>query len=346
MINIVYRGGHPVLEAIAREAGVSKALVSAILNGRTSTIRFSEATRKRVLDVASRYAFVPNFNRRNRDNAGIMLLAPSANPYYTEVQMTLQVALRKGGRELCAFHLSDGDSIGAFIERVAPHGFGFLILSPVWFKARARDRQQMKRVFGRNVFVLDAKPDATARRLGFAFCNTDFLGIYKEAIAVCAREGTYRRLGYISDHGGGGWRASPRYHALRQALKGTPIALEEAGADHPPPSMDVFGAELCERAYARARRLLASGVDLIIAHNDLIVPAIYKAIGDAGKRVGADVGVFGSDDLYYSAYLTPPLSTVRLHLEKLTEIVPEWLMRGGTSFKIPHEVVLRESLRI
>jgi LacI family transcriptional regulator len=76
-----------------------------------------------------------------------------------------------------------------------------------------------------------------------------------------------------------------------------------------------------DRAVAEASisRLLRAGVDFdaVFAADDETALGALAALGAAGKRVPEEVSVAGFDDQRMSAYLTPPLTTVRAPTEEV-----------------------------
>ena len=69
---------------VAREAHVSKATVSLVLNGRASPLRISDATRANVLAAAARLSYTPNHAarslRQRRTGAIMLVVSRIANP--------------------------------------------------------------------------------------------------------------------------------------------------------------------------------------------------------------------------------------------------------------------------
>jgi DNA-binding LacI/PurR family transcriptional regulator len=64
--------------------------------------------------------------------------------------------------------------------------------------------------------------------------------------------------------------------------------------------------------YAAGRELASDGdVTAVFAANDDMAIGLIRALVEAGRRVPDDVSVVGFDDIPVSAYVTPPLTTVR-----------------------------------
>jgi LacI family transcriptional regulator len=72
-------------------------------------------------------------------------------------------------------------------------------------------------------------------------------------------------------------------------------------------------------AATSVRNLLAAGMemDAIFSGDDEAAVGVLEALQEAGKRVPQDIAVVGFDDQRLSAYLTPPLTTVRAPTERV-----------------------------
>ena len=60
-----------------------------------------------------------------------------------------------------------------------------------------------------------------------------------------------------------------------------------------------------------AGKLLAEGVTGIVASNDLCAYGIYKWARDHGVSIPDDLSVVGYDDIVYSDFFSPRLTTIR-----------------------------------
>ena len=79
---------------MSRSAGVSRSIISLVLNGRASTVRISLKTRERVLSAAAELGYTPNHaarSLRQRSTKIITFVLPSLeNPYFLEIVSAAQ----------------------------------------------------------------------------------------------------------------------------------------------------------------------------------------------------------------------------------------------------------------
>jgi DNA-binding LacI/PurR family transcriptional regulator len=100
-----------------------------------------------------------------------------------------------------------------------------------------------------------------------------------------------------------------RWFAARDRLHGWRAALAER--DRRQPAV-IEGDWSASSGYAAGRELAAVGdVTAVFAANDDMAIGLVRALLEAGLRVPEDVSVVGFDDSPVSAYVTPPLTTVR-----------------------------------
>lgn len=132
-----------------------------------------------------------------------------------------------------------------------------------------------------------------------------------------------RRRGYLRAHHDAGVRAAPE--------------RLQAGSLGP------------DGGYLATRKLLqAAPFDAIFAANDTAAFGALRALAEAGLRVPDDVAVVGFDDVLWSRYSHPPLSTLRvprraLGAEAAAKLIT--LLKGGTAepLELPVSLIVRES---
>jgi LacI family transcriptional regulator len=108
-----------------------------------------------------------------------------------------------------------------------------------------------------------------------------------------------------------------------------------------------------DRKVARAsiHRMLAAGLemDAIFAGDDEAAIGVLTALEEAGKHVPGEIAVVGFDDQRSSAYLTPPLTTVRAPTEEVGREATRQLLRlvqqgqAESLTLLPTELVIRHS---
>ena len=89
--------------------------------------------------------------------------------------------------------------------------------------------------------------------------------------------------------------------------------------------------------------------DSVFAGDDDAAIGVINALTDHGFRVPEDIAVVGFDDLRLSAFLTPPLTTVRAPTESVGRIAAErlfGLLKKDVSeglVLLPTEIIIRRS---
>lgn len=125
----------------------------------------------------------------------------------------------------------------------------------------------------------------------------------REGIRYLVKEQNCERIGMV---GGTPTNddAVERLEAYKNALLENGIAVDE--------SRIVIG-DLTQHCYAPVEELLDRCPDLeaIVCVNDDTAQSVYHVMAERGLRAGKDILVMGFDDVQESAYMNPPLATVR-----------------------------------
>jgi LacI family transcriptional regulator len=77
------------------------------------------------------------------------------------------------------------------------------------------------------------------------------------------------------------------------------------------------GAMVAERL---AELTPATRPTAIIASSDLMAISIQRALHGAGWRIPQEISVVGIDDISFAAYVTPPLTTLRLPRQRMGQL--------------------------
>ena len=331
------------LKDVAQRAGVSYQTVSKLLRNQ---IRVSSETRARIETAIAELGYLPNTAARSLRLQSTFLFGYSFKPApHNEPNPILEGFLQSIVRqaEIYDYHImlfpweSKGNNAPAYNELIRKNRVDGFILSDVDFddpRILMLDEQQFPFVaFGRSS-AHPAYPyiDVNGRR-GIQLVVRHFLEMGHRNIAILA------------------WPESSRVAESR--LNGYFLAMQEAGIQ-PNPEWVRRGHGTVESAYENTQSLLNLPTRIrptaIVTMVDMMALGAVRAIQEAGRIVGQDVGVSGFDDTSISRWVRPSLTTLRQPIEQVGVRAVELLMQISSDgipeehqFLLDPELIVRES---
>ncbi|NUP17598.1 MAG: LacI family DNA-binding transcriptional regulator [Streptomyces sp.] len=300
MTRVGGRGGNPAPRSVdvARSAGVSQKTVSRVFNGERYV---SAEVRRRVLDAAEELGYRMNSAARalasgRSRTIGVVTLGTAL---YGPASLLIRIerAARDAGYALRVVHTLEGDpgGVSGAVESLLEQGVDGIVISEPIDEGNEGSASLSVDV---PVLVLGAPVTFGGPRAVTA-------GVGAESLARAATEHLLD-LGHMTVH----HLAGPqRWFAARERLEGWRAALSARGREQPPVAEGDWSAA---SGYAAGRELASAGdVSAVFAANDDMAIGLIRALTEAGLRVPDDVSVVGFDDIPVSAYVTPPLTTVR-----------------------------------
>jgi LacI family transcriptional regulator len=299
------KGFGTTIRDVAREAGVSVATVSRVLND-SGPVRAE--TRQRIAEVAHRLQFTPN---------------PTARSLSTRCTYTIGVLLPDLYGEFFS------EVIRGIDQTVQKHRYHVLISSSHNEPSEvARALRAMRgRLDGLIMMVPDLELSTIAQflphRIPVVLLNADLEQIEYESLNIDnvggARAVTshlielgHRRIAMIQ---------GPELNRdARDRARGFTEAMAARGLKVDPALL--LRGDFTEASGFRATRSLlqqSPDVTAIFAANDSMAVGALSALRDAGRNVPEDVAVVGFDDIPIAEYLSPPLTTVRVSIAHLGE---------------------------
>lgn len=292
------------MDDVAELTGLSRVTVSKVLNGHG----VRDKTRKRVLEACQKLNFVPNHHAATLARGGSRLMGlivtSITDPFYSRIIETAERRATDLGFDL-AYRCSYSD---AQQERRVVDGFlglkvNSLIVSPVPTQENAPFWKQLSRklpvVFIDHATLPSCHLVATDHYAGACLVTQHLLGQASRVAYLGSSEPlentaiAARVQGYLD--------TVKRAH--RQALVLPTIANVQGG------DTEQFGYDSTQ-AFLRN-----SGehrpFDALACATDPIALGAMNALRDAGLIPGRDVLVAGHDDLSFSSFLTPRLTSVR-----------------------------------
>ena len=280
---------------VAREAGVSRATVSYVLNA-VPHQKIPEATRQRILDAAARLRYAPSAAARTLRSGRsdiVLCLLPDwpIGPTVGDLLQQLSASLAAAGLTLLAHPHARGDRpVGELWKAVNP-------AAVIAFEAFDEREQAAMRAAGVEVAVPLFARTGTGR-LDFGIPQQRAGRLQAEHLAATG----HRRLGYASpDDDRVRTFAEPRLDGVRQACT-------DLGLDHPlvlPVPLEPEAAADAVSAWRDA------GVTGVCAYNDDVALAVLAGLRLLRLAAPTDLAVVGVDDVPVAALAAPPLTTVR-----------------------------------
>ena len=333
-------GLKPTMMDVAARAGVSQATVSLILNG-SSGARFSDATRKRVMDAVNELGYrLPNRTPAN-DPADSRVIAFITDELTTDPWMALAF---EGAREK-ALELGVMVTLGIFRAGEDPNENIFSLCG---------QQPLMGYIFGT---ILTRKIDPPSALFS---APSVLVNCYDQA----------RRLPSILPGDIAGGRAATE-RLIKAGRKRIALINGQEGLDNPRDRLRGYKQALASNDFAFDPQLVRSGnwepssgysethvlMDLdnppdgIFCANDLMALGCIEALKELGKSVPEDVSVIGFDNRDIAQFLRPPLTTLHLPLFQMGAMAVEMIhdVVGGLKsnhdqLKVECQMIERESV--
>ena len=323
------------LEQVAKQAGVSTATVSRVLN---NPAMVKEATRTRVLAVARKLNYRPNLYAQSlaggKSRTIGVIVSNIENPFFLDILHSLEERAFESNYEL-VYENTD----------YRPNRF-----------ATAVDLMIARPLAGLAVIVSETDEEAVARLaawkrpvVAFNVCgpaeNITLIKMRYEKGMQRIVEYLYslghRRMAFVGHHG--------VLDPLRERETAFQMTLKKY-ADVASALVTSTDSPLGGRQ--AAHQLLASGFRPtgIICVNDFMAIGVLRELRDQGLRVPQDVSVTGFDNIELAEYLYPALTTANVPRRRIGEMIfealvpsPERPALAQGQFLIEPELVVRES---
>ncbi|MGH2616557.1 MAG: LacI family DNA-binding transcriptional regulator, partial [Thermomicrobiales bacterium] len=331
------RGRRPTQADVARLAGVSQAMVSYIVS-ETTTVVVPDATRQRILTAIAELGYVPDRaarSLRTRKTLTLACIIPDIiNPFYPAFQRGIQDAADHLGYDVLTYNTDGDPEKEARCLRSVQQGRVDGVVAVLFHQTAVALRD----LLDRGIAVV--RFEAGRKEAGPWPIDNLYVDNAAAARAVITHliQRGHSRIGVITG------RKGPRPARLLGYLR----ALTEYGIE--PDDRLVREGDFQEREARLAMRellALASPPTAIFAVNDLMAIGALVAIREAGLRVPDEIAVAGFDDIPAAQFVSPALTTIAQHPERLGRRAAEMLLERlngaapdhGRSEEMPYELI-------
>jgi alanine racemase len=289
------------LSDIARQAGVSEATVSRVLNDRPSV---SADTRQAVLTALDVLGYERPERLRKRSAGLVGLIVPELeNPIFPAFAQVIESALAQTGFTpvLCT-QTPGGVTEDEYVEMLLDRQVSGIVFVAGLHADTTADHERYQRLVHRPLPIVLINGYAQGIDAPFISCDDQQAGA--SAVAHLVALG-HERIGFIS--GPERFRAVQRKLAGYRAAMRRELGVFERELDELV-SLTLFGVEGGEVA---AGQLLDREVTAIVCGSDLMALGAIRAAHRRGLAVPRDLSVVGFDDSPLIAFTDPPLTTLR-----------------------------------
>ncbi|MEO8610763.1 MAG: LacI family DNA-binding transcriptional regulator [Chloroflexota bacterium] len=333
----------PTIKDVAREAGVSIATVSYVLNKKDTFV--SKETRRQVQETIERIGYTPNATARNLKASRTRLIGYAwhevpynqVNPVLDRFTYYLAQAAEAAGYHVLTFTHPTTDPLPVYDDLIRTQRVdAFVLAGTVRDDGRIRFLKEAEFPF---VSFGRSNPD-----WDFPWVDTDGQQGVREATDYLISLG-HRRIGMA------GWPEESISGSFR--VQGYLDALDAAGIPFQPEYL--VRGEHSEQAGRDAlaywcSQPLDEQPTAIVAITDLVAIGIMNEAERRGLVVGRDLSVIGYDDVPMSQYLRPALTTVQQPIleigQALVSILENVLHQRPISdgqVLIPPHLIIRDS---
>ncbi|MEG3767853.1 LacI family DNA-binding transcriptional regulator [Alteromonas sp. 14N.309.X.WAT.G.H12] len=324
---------------VSEAAGVSLATVSRVMNGNA---KVSERTRQKVLDAMESLGYQPNAIAQslasNRTNSIGLLVSELHGSYFGDLMSTVEQVLKNNGKHviITAGHVDEKSELEA-IDFLKSRRCDALIVH-----AEAVSDDYLKALAQSEVPV--------------AVINRQVTGIESRCFVVDNEKGGYIATKAVLDQGHKqiGYISGPLLKKdARDRLAGHFRALAENGIERA--QSPIYEGDYHELSGQNGCLTLLKetpGLTAVICANDEMASGAMTAAREAGVSVPQNLSVVGFDNVLFSRYLFPKLTTVENPISAMGEMAANWILQEVYNVKskqpIEHlfvpELVARASL--
>jgi len=285
------------IKDIAREAGVSTATVSHVIN---NTKFVGDHTREKVERAIKKFDYHPNAHAQSlalgKSKIIGLLVSDIANPFFPEIIKSVEAAVIANGYNLFLLNTNyEVDRTLAYVQRLIQMKVAGIILMIAEFDQALID-------------------EAKRKKTSFVFQDLGFVGEKVSNIVLDYGVGIdeavqhlislgHREIVHIA--------GAPEIHSAGVRRQ----AFVDAMQKHLPavPPMKIYEGDFrFEGGRLAASKLLAekSLPTAVVVANDLMALGAMQEFKAAGLRIPEDISIIGFDDISFASLSEPPLTTV------------------------------------
>ncbi|WP_337099574.1 LacI family DNA-binding transcriptional regulator [Paenibacillus sp. YIM B09110] len=317
---------------VAKEAGVSIATVSLVINGKG---KISKERREEIRGIMLRMGYKPSMIASaltGKKTYAIGLLVPDiSNPFFAEIARAVEDEGQRHGYSvfICSTDNKD-EKVGHYADLLQQKNVDGVII-------------------GTGIKELSVLEPLLNGGVPITFLARDFPSVEVPSVVVNDYEGGaaaaehfialgHRRLAVLAEQDSIS-SSRERVRGFRQAAEAASLSLDPA----------LVLSSSVNEGKTKALELLQrhDRPTAIFCCNDLLAIGALRAAKEIGLRIPQDCSIIGFDDTVLASVTDPPLTTIAQPIEQMGQIAVQLLVRNiGRRGEHPERIVLRPELSV
>ncbi len=302
------------IQEVAKLAGVSPSTVSRALNNHPG---ISERTRQRIIEVAKKLHYKPNYRgqiltTRSTKNIGL-LITDITNPFFPELVRGAEEKASEAGYTILLGNTSESEEKETnYLDLFSRGPVDGVIISA-------------SRISNEHIINL------AEEGLPIVVINRILEHPKISYVSVDMEKGGYLATKYLVNlgHSRIAFINGPSLsEAAKRRLSGYKKALIESRIRYNP-NLVSFNTPTAESGYREAVKLLYTKdpPSAIFTYNDLMAFGVIKAAKELSIKIPEELSIIGFDNIFFSNFTDPPLTTVKQPKEELGRKAVELLLK-------------------
>jgi DNA-binding LacI/PurR family transcriptional regulator len=327
------------LRKLAEHLGLSRTTVSMILNDVPEAIRFPAETRQRVVELAKRLGYRPNYFARSLGRKHTYLIGVIAPDFGNGFEAAV---------------------LSGFERRLLNTGYTSFVSTHLWSPSLLQ--QHIETLCDRGaegLLLINSTPHESPRIPAVTIC-TDRSPIWSTRVSIDNGFGAGAAINHLASLGHreialikgpeGSGDTEERWKAVLATCKRVGVRVDPRLTVQLE-RLDPTGARHAEEGRIAAEVLLRRGkrFTALVAFNDISALGAMTALREAGCKVPEDVSVIGFDDIEFASLAFPALTTIRQPMHEMGATAAELLLRklandeSVRNIRVRPELIVRSS---
>jgi len=285
------------IKDVARKAGVAHTTVSRALRG---SPLISPATTERVQQIASEMGYQPSAAARslktNRSQALGVIVSAIDDPFFSEILQGIDNVAQENGYSLfIAASQRDLNHERAIVRTMREHRVDGVILCSTPFSA---EQSKQLRSYEIPIVVIN---NQSAEDYPYSIYHDDLDGSRQVMRHLIGLE--HQRIAYLG-YARSGRTNAKRLAGYREEMKAAGLTIHN-GYEFEVTTSDPAGGHSSANHFLS----LSPRPTAIFCYNDMLAIGVLRGLQESGLRVPNECSVAGFDNITFSAFTNPPLTT-------------------------------------